>query len=329
MQNIELQGNSQQVIEHIKQANHIFIFHHTRPDGDCLGAAFGLKNLIQLNFPKKQVYCIGENYNAFAFMNFDFTDFTTIPEEQVMNRSLAIMVDGGHNSTRIEKSEIFMNAGFCAKIRIDHHPAISEIKYDAVFVNAHYAACCEQIAIMAKDYNWIIDAKSAQFLALGIITDTGRFNFDSVSSQTYDIMAWMLEKTNFDYFGTNLNLAMRSVASLKFESEILNNFILEDGFAHYTVTKEFYQKFNLTEAEASDVGIIANIENAKVWAFFIEIDDNKYRTRLRSNGVNVNLIANQFGGGGHNMAAGVNLDRNLKPNLIAEVKKAIKAYESQ
>nr|WP_318035630.1 hypothetical protein [Mycoplasmopsis synoviae] len=65
-------GSAKIALEAIEKYQNIIILHHIRPDGDCLGSQFELTELINTNYPNKKVYCIGNNYNSFNFMDFKF-----------------------------------------------------------------------------------------------------------------------------------------------------------------------------------------------------------------------------------------------------------------
>lgn len=60
--------------EKIKSHNNIVIFHHIRPDGDCLGSQFGMKNLIEENFPDKKVYTVGDTKGIYPYLDFPMDD---------------------------------------------------------------------------------------------------------------------------------------------------------------------------------------------------------------------------------------------------------------
>ena len=48
----------EKILEKIKAYNRIMIFRHIRNDGDCVGATKGLKRILQLTWPEKEVYLI-------------------------------------------------------------------------------------------------------------------------------------------------------------------------------------------------------------------------------------------------------------------------------
>ena len=48
------------ILNKIKEYDTIIIHRHIRPDGDCIGSQRALKEAIQLNFPNKMVYAVGD-----------------------------------------------------------------------------------------------------------------------------------------------------------------------------------------------------------------------------------------------------------------------------
>ncbi|WP_343089359.1 DHH family phosphoesterase, partial [Methanocalculus natronophilus] len=98
--------------EKIKEYKKIIILPHARPDGDCMGTAFGLKDIIESTYPEKAVYVSGESS--------DFTQFIgTLDEieDEVFKGALVIAVDTG-NKERIADQR-YDQGDFL--IKIDHH----------------------------------------------------------------------------------------------------------------------------------------------------------------------------------------------------------------
>src|SRR5574344_970490 len=76
------------IIKKIKAYDRIIIHGHQRPDGDCYGAQFGLKDIIKNSFPEKEVYVVGETS--------DFVSFVGTPdriEDALYEGALSIVVD--------------------------------------------------------------------------------------------------------------------------------------------------------------------------------------------------------------------------------------------
>lgn len=302
------------IIENIENHDNIFIFHHIRPDGDCLGAQQGLGRAILKRYPKKKVFFIGDNENIFNFLNFHFDNENLIKEEFFKN-SLAITVDTA-DIKRIQKLEFFLNSDFKTRVKIDHHPDILEPIYNEKWVDTTFSAASEMIGLLLKEENWEIDEEISQFVYLGILTDSGRFSFSSTSARTFDVASFLL-KSNFNFVKLNWFLSQRTEQEVAFYAYVLTNYNKKDKVLWHFVSKEQQNMFKLSRDQLSSVNILSNIGDARVWLFLIE-GDNEIRVRIRSNGPIINKIAFEYGGGGHNYAAGINLEKSEKIKEIID-----------
>ncbi|QDY88251.1 DHH family phosphoesterase [Mycoplasma anserisalpingitidis] len=307
-------GNSKVAIDAIKKYDSIIIFHHIRPDGDCLGSQAGLAELIRTNFPEKKVYTVGNSMHTFDFMEYEFTDFDKID----FNNSLAVVVDAS-SGDRIECAELLYENRTTAKLRIDHHPNDADIKYDYNWIDEHYVAAAEMIAQIAKDGNFKVTNKAAGHIYLGINTDSGRFLYPDTSARTHELVAFLMREGNFHPQKIHAELGKRSLKDIQFIGAILSGFEKKERVLYYKITTEIMNKFNMNSLEAAIyVNELANIEDNRCWAFFIQLEDGKVRGRLRSNGPLVNVVAREFNGGGHDNAAGITLDSWDQVDLVLE-----------
>ncbi|KKB26777.1 DHH family protein phosphoesterase [Mycoplasmopsis meleagridis] len=317
-------GSTKVAIDAIEKYDNIVIFHHIRPDGDCLGSQAGLAELIKINYPNKKVYTPGDNVHTFDFMNYHFDPIETID----FRNSLSIVVDAS-SSDRIQDAQLLLERKTTAALRIDHHPNDSDIKYDFLFVDEHYVAAAEMVAHIAYDAKWKVNTKAAEHIYLGIVTDSNRFMYSDTSSRTHKLASFLYDegKLNPEWIYKELN--SRSLNDLKFTGDILQNFEKSGRVLYYKITDEVMQKYNLDNLKAASfVNELANIENNSCWAFFIKLPDGKVRGRLRSNGPKVNLVANMYGGGGHDNAAGITIDSfDQIPEVLEKLNQAIEEWE--
>ncbi|WP_027121371.1 DHH family phosphoesterase [Mycoplasma leonicaptivi] len=319
-------GNSKVAIDAIKKYKNIVIFHHIRPDGDCLGSQFGLAELIKTNFPDKKVYTVGDNKNTFDFMNYQFNKIDEID----FNDSLAIVVDAS-SGDRIECAELLYQKKTTARLRIDHHPNDADIEYEYNWIDEHYVAAAEMIAQIAYDSNFEVTTKAASHIYLGINTDSARFLFPDTSARTHKLVAFLMEKGNFHPQSILKELSKRTMSDLKISGRILSGFKKEGRVLYYEIKEDFLKEFNINSLQAANyVNELANIDDNSCWALFIQMEDGKVRGRLRSNGPLVNNVARLFNGGGHDNAAGITLNSfDQVPEVIKALNKCILDWEAK
>jgi len=307
----------QNVLNEIIKYDKIIIHRHTNPDGDALGSQIGLKNLLKHNFPNKSVYAVGDTSNTYSFMEDSTPD---IIADEEYDGALAIILDSGSSSLISDKRYTLANK----TIRIDHHIFCEEIA-DIEIIDTSYESCCGQITDFARSCNLRLDPLSAKSLYTGMITDSGRFRYDSTTSRTLALASWLLEQP-FD-----TNEIFRYLYADEFENKKLKaQFILKVKFTPanvayiYTVLEEF-RSYNMDTFTISRgmVNTMADIKGVDIWANFTETE-NGVLCELRSSKYNINPIAVKYGGGGHHKASGATLkDRSEAMAMLQDLDRII------
>ena len=289
-----------QILEEIKKYNRILIHGHIRPDGDCYGSQFGLKAIINQNFPEKEVHVVGDTS--------DFVSFLGTPEkatitDDMYKDALVIVVDCG-SADRVSDQRYSTGANV---IKIDHH--IAQAHYgNLVYVEEEAPSCCQIVTKFALETGLELNYDAAFALYTGIVTDTGRFRFRGITSETFMIAAKLLE------YGVEVEkldnyLSVETLETVKLKGYVLENCeFTPDGVVYIKMPREIINKYGVTDEEAaSQVGLIGSIEGYPCYCLFIEYP-NEIRIRIRSRGPRVDKLANKYGGGGHEKAAGAHLD---------------------
>lgn len=278
--------------EAIKSADHIFLYHHVDPDGDCLGAKYGLGELIKKNLPQKSVFYIGNTYQLFNFLPMPEDRWDQI-DVGCFKNSLAIVLDGDNRSRVLESNDL-LTKPFTKKMRIDHHDSIADLEYDYFWVDDQFAAAAEQVGYLARKLNLDLDSSIASYIYLGINTDTDRLSFDRVQPRTFRTLAYLIDH-GLNLVQVNQQLTQRTENWTRFISYVWSNYILAGDFIYCIIKQELIQKYQLNHLQANDANILANIRNTKAWAFFIELPNGNYRVRLRSNGLDLTSFLKPFG----------------------------------
>jgi phosphoesterase RecJ-like protein len=314
------QKNMQRILNKIKSYNTIIIHGHKRPDGDCYGAQFGLKNIIASSFPTKKVYVVGERS--------DFVDFVgkvdTITDD-VYEGALSIVVDTAVKD-RISDSRYTLGKEV---IKIDHHIPVDNYG-DLRWVDTSFPSCAQMITYFYYKFRKELTLTQVGAIALytGIVTDTGRFRFRGVSKLTHQLAGLLIEK-GVDVEYIDQNLSQESLEMIAMKGYVYSNFVTANGFVYIKMTRDVIEKYNVTDEQAaSNVGLIGGIEGYPVWALFMEYP-NEIRIRLRSNGPTIDKLANQYGGGGHAKASGCKLDSwDQLDQFVKDAEAVVAAYKN-
>ena len=306
------------ILEKIKEYNRIIIFGHVRPDGDCIGSQMGLYHIIKESFPEKEVYVTGETSEYVSFLG-----KPQLIDDKLFKGSLGISVDCP-TLERLSDKRISL-CDF--KIKIDHHP---DIEHFGDIEHVELISSCAEIIINLENQNNLILSKNAALpLYVGILTDTGRFKYDSVKPETFNHAALLLSKgLDLQYIDNMLSVERLDV--LKLRGYVLSNFkMTKNGFAYIVLTKEIVNKFNVSyEEAANEVSTISMIESCPMWAMFLETD-TEIRIRLRSRGPIVNDLAALYHGGGHPKASGCRIKSfDELDSFLNDADKWVKEYKN-
>ena len=310
------------ILEKIKEYDRIFLFRHKRMDGDCTGATKGLKAVLKLTYPQKEILLIdGQSSDFLAFLG---PDDQEVPDAWYES-ALGIVLDTG-TADRISNPKFRL----CKElVKIDHHiPVDDYARY--TWVEEERSSCCEMIAYFYDTFRdeLKIDKEAATYIYAGMVTDSGRFQFRSVDGDTLRLAGMLLDQ-GVDTDWLYAHLYLRDFEQLKFKAQVYQDMkITENGVAYIYVSTEMKERFGLSNESASAcVSYLENIKGCLCWVAFIETEEN-IRVRLRSRFAPVNTIAERYRGGGHACACGATVyDRQEVYALLREADAHIKEYK--
>lgn len=308
----------QRILNKIKAYNTIIIHGHKRPDGDCYGAQFGLKNIITSSFPDKKVYVVGETS--------DFVDYVgkmDIITDDIYEGALSIVVDTAVKD-RISDQRYALGKEV---IKIDHHIPVDNYG-NLRWVDTTFPSCAQMITYFYYKFKDELTLNEAGAIALytGIVTDTGRFRFRGVSKLTHQLAGLLIEK-GVDVEYIDQMLSKESLEMIALKGYVYSNFVTRKGFVYIKMTRDVIEKFNVTDEQAaSNVNLIGGIDGYPVWALFMEYP-NEIRIRLRSSGPTIDKLANKYQGGGHAKASGCKLESwDQLEQFVLDTEQVVKDY---
>lgn len=316
---------ARQVLDTIKQYDKIIIFRHLRPDGDCVGSTKGLQRILKLSFPEKEI----------MLQNCDFSDYLAflggepeIKDDEFYKDALGIVVDTA-TTNRISNQKYTLCKYL---IKIDHHIPVED--YGSInWVEEERCSACELIAAFYDTMRdeLTIDKEAATYLYAGMVTDSGRFRFRSVSGDSLRLAGMLLDQ-GIDTDTLYANLYMKEFNEFKFHGYVLNHIkITENGVAYLYIDNAMMEEHNLSFEQASAcVSYMDSIKNSLIWAAFIDSPNGDIRVRLRSRFVTINDLAKCYEGGGHACAAGATVHSKEQMNeLLAAADKLLGEYKAE
>lgn len=307
-----------QIIQHIKDGQHLLIASHTEPDGDAVGSLVAL-GLALAKFGKKTTL-----YNAspipavYRFLS--GTDRIVRNINKDSSYDIAIILDCGdlirigEDISSIDKIPLIIN--------IDHH--VSNTGFGHIqLIDTNACATAEIVYRLIKALEIPFDKEIATALYTGILTDTGSFRFSNTNQAAFAISHEMTQVGVDAHSVAQHVFGTYSLGRIKLLNMALNSIEFSDNgkLSLMTITRSM---LNETGTSTEDLDGMINyarwIEDVKVAALIHEIKNgagkfsnmNRYHVSLRSDSsVDVASIAGKFGGGGHSSAAGFQIESTL------------------
>jgi phosphoesterase RecJ-like protein len=320
---------SSKLLNLIKRNKSFIIVGHINPEGDAIGSALalalGLKKL-----GKKDVSVLSRDGvpESLIFLPAAKSVKKKPPRNKV---DVLFIVD----CNTMERTGF---QGLKAKhtVIIDHHiPPVEADKSEfyrklaAVFIDPHAAATGMLIYKVLTSLRIPMDKKIAANLYTAILVDTGGFRYSNTSPESLRMACHLVQAGATPWDITKELYESVPFRSMKLLGLSLATLEMRDGIAWITTTSDMMKNTGTTAEDCEDfVDFPRKVKEIKVAVFFREDAENVFKISLRSKGrVNVQEIANSFGGGGHFAAAGCKIKGPLKEvqdKVFKAVRKAIK-----
>lgn len=297
---------------------------HTRPDGDCTGSTLALYNYIKNNYPSIRVTLYLEPIpNIFKFLQRSDEIVSDFSEDVTYDLFFSLDCgDGGRLGGAVRYFDAAKKT-----VCIDHH--ISNQSFADVNDVQPAASSTSELVFGLLDEEKITK-EIAECLYVGMVHDTGLFQYSCTSSKTMNIAGKLMDK-GIDY--------PRIVDQTFFEKTFEQNQIL--GTALLKAKRHFDDRCITCILTAQDMadchalpkhleGIVSHLRSTKgvdTAVLLYENSDGTYKVSMRSNGaVDVAAICVKYGGGGHVRAAGATMSgdpEQILRQLLEEIKKEL------
>lgn len=299
----------------LKNNDNYLILTHRHPDGDTLGSAFALHRALSTIGKSSMVRCIDEFPEKFSFL-WDGISNSEIAYDKIIAVDIA--------DTKLLGEEFENKYGNNVFICIDHH--LSNHHYAEYTLLEEKAATAEIIYELLGEMGIEIDPKIAGCIYVGLATDTGCFTFSNTEPSTHHAAAEMMEKGADFALINRLMFETKSFSYLKLEQMALSTIELHFGgkCAVMTITQEMFSESGSNDSECDGIASLPRkIEGVSVGVTIRERTDGTYKVSIRTiEPYDASKICANFGGGGHNRAAGCEFECSLnevKANLLDKI----------
>lgn len=290
----------------LKEKERISIIQAENPDGDSLGSALALDNL--LTDKKISLYC---PVDLPKYLHY-YPDWSRVTNEFDFNADGYIIVD---TAAEILLSKLLVDPAIKNSLEekpvfvIDHHETEDDLKFSHEKVIEPLPACCDLIFKIAKQLNFEIGKIAAENLTAGILSDTLGLTSASVSSDTFRTVAELVD------LGVNISeleekrreYMKKSPRVLSYKADLIKRieYSLDGELATVHIPwddiKEYSDEYNPNVLILEEMRLVEGVEIAVAIKTY---PDGKLTGKIRTSLPIADKIAGYFGGGGHPYAAG-------------------------
>ena len=290
----------------LKERDNFLIITHRRPDGDTLGCAAGLAD--GLRGIGKTAYILynpetTDRYLQFVEQFWAPVDF--VPSEIIVVDIAAfeLFPENGR--------ELYDSVTLC----IDHHPSNTNF-CERNLIDASCASCGEIIYDLLLELAGHISAESATYLYVALSTDTGCFSFANTTANTFFIAGKLIEAGATYPYINRLLFREKTKGRLVLDGMIFSGlqFFCSDLVCISTITNDMMREAGVTDDDMDEVASIPGAcAGVLVGITIRELNSpENCKVSVRSGkSFSSNDFCAHFGGGGHPMAAGFELQKTV------------------
>ena len=315
--------------EVILESDHVFIMGHKYPDMDAMGSAVGIYDIckscnktanIVLDYSNESIDEFIKRINKSEYYDGIFVDSDYAIKECTKN-TLVVVVDT-HRPNYTECPPLLDESG--KVVVIDHHRRGVDFINDAVllFHETYVSSTCEMVTELVQyiEDDVRINKLTAEGLLAGITLDTKNFAFKT-GVRTFEAASY-LKKSGADTVEVK-KLFNSDIKDFITKAEIIQNAKVLNNNICLAYTRTEANNINIVIAQAADE--LLNVKEVEA-SFVLGRKDDRVFISARSLGnINVHVLMEKLGGGGHRDMAGAQLDTSLE-EAYEMVKATIETY---
>lgn len=299
-----------QMAEELRKASKVALFSHVSPDGDCIGSMLGIGLALEALGKEVAMFNPDPIPRNLSFLPGVDKIVQSMPDP--LPETLLFVDCADLQRVQLQREDLPADAVI---LNLDHH--ISNQNFGRInWVDSQAAASGELAYVLVRRLNVELTQEIAANLYTALLTDTGSFKYANTTAKTHQIAGELMETGislgdihHFVFDQTpmvKLELLRRGLNQLQF--------FAEGQLGMMTLRKQDFEESGAEESLSE--GLIDHartVEGVEVAVLLKEVKPDVVRVSLRSNRwFDVNRIADGFGGGGHQRAAGCTLHLSLE-----------------
>ncbi|MDR0391472.1 MAG: DHH family phosphoesterase [Planctomycetaceae bacterium] len=325
--------NWQRFVECINASSRVLLTAHRRPDGDCLGSELAMFHILtSLN---KDVRILNHHELPETLLFLDplrlvrgFVELSDEMRSWLLGVDLIIILDTGVWSQLGDVGQIIRQSN-AMKLVLDHHESYDDLGAER-FADSTAEATGILVVRAADALGVKLNYEMAFSLFVSIVTDTGWFAYSNVNSDTFRVVARLVDAGVVPAAVYKELYERESIGRIRLIGRTLAN--VESFFdGQLMFAKVMIDDLNITGAKSFETeglsSMLLRVSDSQVALLITELDNGNFKLSFRSrNKVDCNQIAKQFSGGGHKKAAGATLNltyEETKKQTINAIKIAL------
>jgi bifunctional oligoribonuclease and PAP phosphatase NrnA len=321
-------GDWQAATAAINQAKQAVISCHLHPDGDALGSALALHGAL-VKAGRDAVVSFSEPFEVAAQYRFlPGVERLTPPGKVPTEPEVFVCFDTGSLDRLGSLAGAFQHAR--RTVVIDHHASNTRFG-DVNLIDPDAPASAVLCRELLRRLDLPIDQEIATNLYTALVTDTGRFQYQSTAPETHLLAAELLAAGVRQYEVAKAVFETNDIRYLRLLSQLLARItqVPEASLVWTTVTQQDLKAYGIgMDATEGLIDLVRTDGASDVAAVLKEQPEGGFKVSLRSRGgTNVAEVAGRFGGGGHALASGFTSKRDAA-GTIDEIVEALVAQHA-
>ncbi|HWT39695.1 MAG TPA: DHH family phosphoesterase [Dongiaceae bacterium] len=321
----------------LKDIQRVVIIQAENPDGDSLGSALALEELLAEAGKDVKLYCAIDVPKYLHYIK----GWDRVEKDWPIDREAAIIVDTASQALLVQALETPGVRHFLEThpvIVVDHHQSdVGDLPFETIMINdSHAVATSEIVYRMAKEAGWTITPEAAETMFISIQADSLGLTTQGTTADSYQVAAdlVMLGAVPSEIEARRREYMKKPADILKYKGELIERieYDLDGKLAVVHIPwediEQYSDRYNPSVLVLEEMRLVEGVEVAVAIKTY---PDGKVTGKIRSNAPIAVNVAGYFGGGGHEYASGFKVFENydtIRTELITAVDKAFTNYES-